>query len=215
MKILGRIGPGHGKIGKFLKRAIEWDEESKDFTWSADPAHVGAAAEALGMTGRNQCKGSATPGSSSLSVSDEKLNEQEHRLFRSVAGIVSYTALDRPDIQYSLKFVMNEVAAPTEQSMNRLRRIVRYLIRHPVLKWRFPRQPMVKYVDAFGDSDWAGEHGEVHKRRSTTCVVERVGAHVVETVSVAAHALLELGRGRAVCEQPCCGRRPTDQALHA
>ncbi len=98
-------------------------------------------------------------------------------------------ALDRPDIQYSVKCVMNEVAAPTEQSMNRLRRIVRYLIRHPVLKWRFPRQPMVKYVDAYGDSDWAGEHGEVHKRRSTTCVVERIGAHVVETVSVTQHTI--------------------------
>ena len=100
------------------------------------------------MTCRNLRKFNDTTGSSTLSGSDKKLNEQEHRLFCSVADIVSYTASDRPDIQYSVKVVMHEVAAPTEESMNRLRRIVLYLIRHLVSKWRCPRQPRVQYVDA-------------------------------------------------------------------
>ncbi len=40
VKILGRVGPGHGKIGKFLKRAIEWDDESKKTSLGAQTLHM-------------------------------------------------------------------------------------------------------------------------------------------------------------------------------
>ncbi len=170
IKSLGRVGPDGLETIKYLKRTIKWT--GKGFSWTGDSKHIAKAVEVLGL---QDAKPADTPGAKATdkTMRDalEPLTGDAAKLFPSVAGLVNFVAVDRPDIQYSVKCVMNEVAAPSEQSMNRLCRVMRYLTRHPVLKWRFPRQPMVKYVDAYGDSDWAGEHGEVHKRRSTTCVV--------------------------------------------
>ena len=42
----------------------------------------------------------------------------------------------------------------------------------PQVVWCFTAQNMVKSVDVFGDSDWAGEMSKGLQRRSTTCVVD-------------------------------------------
>ena len=54
----------------------------------------------------------------------------------------------------------------------------------PCLQWRFPRavrrEQTKMYLDAIGDSDWASKELE---RKSSTCVVMRVGESTLETSS--------------------------------
>ena len=87
----------------------------------------------LDATAMNHCKSMATPGSkgqeSSRNVTDliEKLDPQEHREFRSVAGIRQYLTERRFDIAFSTKEIIRETAGPTTLSMTKLKRIARFL----------------------------------------------------------------------------------------
>ena len=192
-KVLGRIGPGRPGRQQMLKRSIAYDEAAREFTWQADGRHLETAAAALQLTtGAHACKGSDTPGSASTGgdEDDTPLDEEAHRLFRSVAGSVGYFALDRPDAQFALKVVLSAASRPTRRSLVRLRRLVRYLLRFPSLVYVFALQAPPAWADAFGDSDWAGSHtdGE-ERRRSTTAVVERIGSCVVDSCSVTQHTI--------------------------
>ena len=176
-----------------LKRTIRYDADAEEFTWEADQKHLITAAAALGLTsGRNPCKGSGTPGTSTPGGDDddESLDAEGHALFRSVAGSIGYFIQDRPDCQYSLKAILSEASRPTRRSMNKLRRVVRYLLRFPCLQYTFKLQLPPAWADAFGDSDWAGSTAPgSEKRRSTTAVVERLGSCVVDTCSVTQHTI--------------------------
>ena len=104
----------------------------------------------------------ATPGSkgqeSSRNVADltEKLDPQEHREFRSGAGICQKMTEQRFDIAFSTKEIMREAAGPTTASKTKLKRIARYLKGRQRFVLNFPfsgkagrRHPR--------DADWAGD----------------------------------------------------------
>ena len=75
----------------------------------------------------------ATPGSkgqeSSRNVADltEKLDPQEHREFRSGAGICQNMTERRFETAFNKKEIMREAAGPTTASKTKLKRIARYL----------------------------------------------------------------------------------------
>ena len=79
----------------------------------------------------NHCQSMATPGSkgqeSSHTVETEKLVPQEHREFRSGAGICQYMTEHRFDIAFSTKEITREAAGPTTASKTKLKRIARCL----------------------------------------------------------------------------------------
>ena len=58
----------------------------------------------------------------------------------------------------------------------RLKRVVRYLKRHPRLIWDFPWQEESEQVTVFVDSDWAGCR---RSRRSTSGGVVLFGKHLI------------------------------------
>ena len=80
----------------------------------------------------NLSKSMAGPGSkgqeSSRNVADstEKLDLQEHREFRSGAGICQYMTEQRFDIAFSTRETMREASGPTTASKTKLKRIARY-----------------------------------------------------------------------------------------
>eukprot|EP00973_Karenia_brevis_P046712 6481402-Karenia_brevis.AAC.1 len=67
---------------------------------------------------------------------------------------IAFVALDRPDIQYSAKEIARAMSKPTTQAEERLKRIVRYLIGHRRLIWRYPRQDMRSFLDGYADAKW-------------------------------------------------------------
>ena len=152
VKRLGRVGPGAPCRVDFLKRAVCWGERRRVFTWTGNSKHVRDAAETLGLLGEahnnkkggRPCKGSPTPGSktvgSGIADAEEPLDADERAKYMSAAGTLAYAALDRPDIQHSVKCVVADLMAPTRLSLVRLKRIAKYLLLYDRLEWEFGPQ---------------------------------------------------------------------------
>ena len=58
---------------------------------------------------------------------------------------------------------------------------MRYLVGFPQAEWAYSKQVVPKYLDVYGDSDWAGDE---ERKRSTTGVAEIFGGHLLDAVSV-------------------------------
>ena len=120
------LKPEHQIEIQFLKRRISVD----NFGWHVelDLRYVKSLLDAMAM---NHCKSMATPGSkgqeSSRNVANvaEKLDPQEHREFRSGAGICQHMTEQRFDIAFSTKEIMKEAARPTTASKVKLKRLAR------------------------------------------------------------------------------------------
>ena len=129
-KAEGRIGPNGDKKGSFLKRDIEWDDEKKQFIWRNDLKLVMNLCDGLGLAKSKGCPTAATRGVKTKDA-DELLSPEEKSELNSVAGSLQYIALDRPDIQYTVKSLKKEASAPTRGSQGRMTRIVKYLAQKP------------------------------------------------------------------------------------
>ena len=118
------LRPEHQKETHFLKRRICVDDSGWHI--EMDERYVRSL---LDTTGMNQCKSMATPGSKDQErqATNDKLDPQEHREFRSGAGICQNMTEQRFDIAFSTKEIMRDVAGPTTASKTKLKRIARYL----------------------------------------------------------------------------------------
>ena len=102
-----------------------------NFGWHVvlDRRYAKSLLDAMAM---NHCKSMAPPGSkgqeSNRNVADstEKLDPQEHREFRSGAGICQCMTEQHFDIAISTKEIIKEAAGPTTALMTKLKRIARY-----------------------------------------------------------------------------------------
>ena len=102
----------------------------------------------------------------------------------------AYLSQDRPDLSYSTKELARDMHKPTEQSMTNLKRLGRYLKKHPRLVQLFVEQTSTTNVvrlDVYGDSDHAGC---LKTRKSTTGMVLmrdalclKVSSHTQSTIS--------------------------------
>ena len=102
-----------------------------DFGWHVelDQSDVKSLLGAMAM---NHGKSIATPGSKgqensrNVAVLTEKLDPQEHREFRSGAGICQCTTEQRFNIAFSTKEIMRGAAGQNTASKTKLKRIARY-----------------------------------------------------------------------------------------
>jgi hypothetical protein len=101
-----------------------------------------------------------------------KLDLAEAALYRRMVGILLHVVMDRGDLCFAVRLTAQDLREPTMQSMDRLRRVVRYACgtRHDELK--FERAEVIRELYLFSDSDWAGNKTT---RKSPTCAVIRVG----------------------------------------
>ena len=77
-------------------------------------------------------------------------------MYRRVAARCNYLALDRPDLQYSVKECCREMSKPTTGSWRRLVRIGRYLRNRPRAVWKYNLQTKQDTLKVYTDSNWAG-----------------------------------------------------------
>ena len=69
---------------------------------------------------------------------------------RSTVGSVMYVALDRLEILHATNAVASFMQPPTKSAMV-------YLLEILQSEWVYSRQGVPKYLDVYGDSDWAGD----------------------------------------------------------
>ena len=104
----------------------------------------------------NHCKSMATPGSKGQEgshVETENLDPQEHREFRSGAGICQYMT-----ITFSTKEIMREAAGPTTAVKTKLKRIARFLKGRQRCVLNLPWVGKLDdVIHVTVDADWAGD----------------------------------------------------------
>ena len=93
---------------------------------------------------------------------------------------MNYLAMDRPDLQYAAKEACRHMSRPTRASIEKLRRIAKYLMRRPRLVWTFEMQELPKVLDVQVDANWAGCR---ISRKSTSGGSMMWGLHCVKTWS--------------------------------
>ena len=106
----------------------------------------------------------------------EILTDLEATDFRSLSARANYLALDRPDIAYATKELCREFSRPTRKSLEKLKRLVRYLVHKPRLVWKYLWQQPTGTLTTFVDTDFAGC---VVTRRSTSGGMMMHGGHLI------------------------------------
>ena len=111
---------------------------------------------------------------------DMEMEADEAKRFRAITARLNYLAVDRVDLQYSVKEAARHMSAPRTSSWTLLTKIGRYLVGKPRLVMLFKWQSPTKKVTTFTDSDWAGCQ---RTAKSTSGGVVCIGEHVIKTYS--------------------------------
>ena len=86
-------------------------------------------------------KSVVTPGIKVLNhqvQSETALPESEHTRFRGLAARANFLAADRPDIVYAAKEICRFMAKPTDLATQAMKRLGRYLKKHPRMVFSLP-----------------------------------------------------------------------------
>ena len=85
-----------------------------------------------------------------------ELNAEESTTYRALAARANYLALDRPDCAFATKALCRPFSQPTKDSVESLKRLVRYLVGAPRLVWCFDFQPVPEAMTVYVDTDFGG-----------------------------------------------------------
>lgn len=111
----------------------------------------------------------------------QSLNAEDTKLFRSLTMRTAYLSQDRPDLANTAKNLARGMSQPKVFHFEKLKKLGRYLVKHPYGKRIFRMQYMKQYqLIGFTDSDWACD---LETRRSTTGVAVMAGQHLLLTKS--------------------------------
>ena len=124
MKIRGRLGGGKDddKCMRILNRIIRWTEAGLRI--EADPRHVEILIKEMGLNEANSVK---TPGVKDNENNEQPLDRAEASLYRSCVARANYLGRDRADIAYAVKEACRDMANPKASSLEKVKRVVRYL----------------------------------------------------------------------------------------
>ena len=175
VKMDGPLHPDEDGTVFYLKRQIEMDKDGLSI--AVNSKYIPKLVEMLNVTDR---RGKSTPGQTGLNVYDaEVINESEYlptkeaKLFRSGLGVCLYVALERMDIQHTVRILASYMARPTKAAMSGLKRLTSYLNQTKDVNMRFPKIDVYQNVfnrwnhceratekkayqlEMFSDSDWA------------------------------------------------------------
>ena len=182
---------------RIMNRLVTWrvarEGRAEAIEWEADPRHVDILSAQVGF--KDSTKSVVSPGTKGRASPLEGPSLEDDRLavYKSATMRVNYLNADRPDIAYEGKELARAMASPTTCAFESLKRIVRYLLGHRRLVWVFEKQDPVSRLDVHVDSDHAGCKVT---RKSTTCVVVRIGKHLIRFYSLT-QAVIALSSGES------------------
>ena len=208
------LGPesSQSQTASFLGRTLtlrQWRIE-----YQPDQQHVSRALKALGLT---KAKGVATPGTDDvggpkaseiselrrtakwcdppeeIEEEDDLLTGEDLKLFQSVVARFNFFAMVRPDLLYSVKELVREMASPRARDLIALRRVARYTIMYPRMACRYPWTALDSNIEVFGDAYFAGC---ISTRKSTVGGAALWSGQFVKAWS-RTMGILALGRGES------------------
>jgi hypothetical protein len=208
------VGKRDGKQLRVLGRVITI--EPHGVSYEADQRHVEAICQHLGIHEanccatpwekdswpkgeaiRNKCRrlGEKVPATSGENRDEniEELQLADLKLYQSLSARLNYLALDRPDIQYSVKELMRKMSCPNTKDMKSLKRVARYLLGVPRLIQEFAWHRRSKELKVYVDSDFAGCQAT---RKSTSGGAITWGGSILKTWSKT-QSVIALSTGEA------------------
>ena len=157
------------------------DENGLD--WEGDPRRAQEVIKALNLEEANPVSTPMTTDkdekdNNGAEGEDTLLTMEEATKFRAIAARLNYMALDRSDIAVAVMRVCSRMANPALDDWTKLKRIGGYLLHRPRVIWEYRWQPPGQRVEAYSDSDWAGDK---ITRRSTSGGAIYHGRHLLKT----------------------------------
>lgn len=155
----------------------------------------------VGMSG---CKPCDTPAAEKvkLGIFPDQIPTDKER-YQRLVGRLMYLAHTRPDLAYSLSVISQFMHSPSEEHMNAVIRILRYLKSSPGKGIMFTKGDTLS-IEGYTDADWAGS---ITDRRSTAGYLTFVGGNLVTWRSkkqgVVARSSAEAeyrGMAKGICE---------------
>jgi len=163
-----------GSRVSYLGRTIAWTPSG--ITFEGENKYIGTMAKEWELLGSS---GASTPGCDEdkrEEGGDELLSNEAATKFRRAAAMVNYMSQDSPDLSFASKELSRGMANPTQKDVVKLRRCIKYLVKHPRRQFLYRWQDAPNIVTVFSDSDWAGC---TRTRKSTSGGVMMVGAHAI------------------------------------
>ena len=121
------------------------------------------------------------------------LNAEQATLYRALAARINYVSMDRADVAFAAKELCRDCSAPTNESVEALKKVVRYLKDHPRLVYTYAYENSDNILSCYVDTDFAGC---VRSRRSTSGGVLMLGSHQLRHYS-STQQTLALSSGEA------------------
>jgi hypothetical protein len=117
-------------------------------------------AELLNRTHMAEAKPYTSPMSTTCHVSTtERVKFSDPSLYRQVVGSLQHLTFTRPDFSFSIHKVSKFMHNPLESHCQAVKRILRYL-KHTISTRLFLRRSPNSAIQAFSDSDWAGDRDD-------------------------------------------------------
>ena len=187
------LGPEEGQERevKILSRVIRWTNTGLEY--EADQRHADLLIKEMKLENAKEVVTPIVGHSIEKEESDRELNPQEATQFRSIAARINYISTDRPDLQFACKSASKFMSSPTQKGWENLKRLVRYIKGRPRLIQKFPWENKSQELDAYADSDWAGDQKTL---KSTSGGVIQWGSHVLKSWSTS-QSTLALSSGEA------------------
>ncbi|CAL5428100.1 unnamed protein product [Camellia sinensis] len=162
------------------------------------------ALDLLKEVGMSACSPASTPMDENLklSIHSNQVPTDKAR-YQRLVGRLMYLAHTRPDLAYVLSVVSQFMHSPSEEHMNAVIRILRYLKSSPGKGIMFTKGCNLE-VEGYTDADWAGS---IDDRRSTSGYFTFVGGNLVtwrskkqEVVARSSAEAEYRGMAKGVCE---------------
>ena len=127
--------PGDNKKVRILNRILRWVADG--LTYEGDDKH--ARTVIRGMNLQLDSKGLETPMDKEEDEegTSEELSARDAKKYRSLAAVVNFMALDRPELQYAASVLGRYMSKPTVLAEMKLKKVARYLVSHPRIVYHF------------------------------------------------------------------------------
>ena len=141
-----------------------------------DPRHIDVLVRELGLENGNTVQTPAAPNATEEEGS-EPLSQTQHHKYRSQVARCLFISQDRADITFIVNELCQTMSNPTQQSLAKLKRLIRYLKRERQWGQVFKYEKNIEEVTMFTDSDWAGCK---ETRKSSSAGVTMLGTHALK-----------------------------------
>ena len=128
---------------------------AKGIEYEADQRHAEIIAEELGVQDMKEYRVPYEKPGDATKEGEEELGATATTRYRAVAARANYLALDRPDIQFTVKELCRGMSKPKKRDWVALERLGRYLHGRPRLVQTFEWQAPDQNINAYSDADWA------------------------------------------------------------